>query len=101
MFDDCFLTESPCRRTSSGKPGSAMATRFWTRTWAASRSTPISKVMVREYDPSAELVEDMYSMPSTPLTCCSMGAATVAATTWALAPGYDALMTTVGGVMAG
>src|SRR5215218_3169547 len=43
----------------------------------------------------------MYIMPSTPLTCCSMGAATVSATTWALAPGYDADTSTVGGVISG
>src|SRR5438105_39546 len=43
----------------------------------------------------------MYSMFSTPLTCCSMGAATVSATTWALAPGYDADTSTVGGVISG
>src|SRR5690242_11349004 len=43
----------------------------------------------------------MYIMPSTPLTCCSIGAATVSATTWALAPGYDADTSTVGGVMSG
>jgi len=30
---------------------------------------------------------DMYSMFSTPLICCSMGVATVSATTCALAPG--------------
>src|SRR5438093_9367937 len=43
----------------------------------------------------------MYIMPSTPLTCCSMGAATVSATTWALAPGYDADTSTVGGAISG
>src|SRR5436190_127476 len=43
----------------------------------------------------------MYIMPSTPLTCCSIGAATVSATTWALAPGYDAETSTVGGVISG
>ena len=37
--------------------------------------------------PSLVHCEDMYIMPSTPLTCCSIGAATVSATTWALAPG--------------
>src|SRR5262249_48516847 len=43
----------------------------------------------------------MYIMPSTPLTCCSIGAATVSATTWALAPGYDAETSTVGGAISG
>src|SRR5262245_53970568 len=40
-------------------------------------------------------------MFSTPLTCCSMGAATVSATTWALAPGYVHITCTVGGVIGG
>ena len=40
-------------------------------------------------------------MFSTPLTCCSIGAATVSATTWALAPGYEQDTCTVGGVMSG
>src|ERR1051325_734907 len=40
-------------------------------------------------------------MPSTPLTCCSTGAATVSATTLAFAPGYDADTSTVGGVISG
>src|SRR5256885_14690740 len=40
-------------------------------------------------------------MPSTPLTCCSIGAATVSATTWALAPGYVADTSTVGGAISG
>src|SRR4029077_9481123 len=43
----------------------------------------------------------MYIMFSTPLTCCSIGAATVSATTWALAPGYVADTSTVGGVISG
>src|SRR6516162_9750895 len=43
----------------------------------------------------------MYIMPSTPLTCCSIGAATVSATTRALAPGYDADTSTVGGAISG
>src|SRR6516165_10581040 len=43
----------------------------------------------------------MYIMFSTPLTCCSIGAATVSATTWALAPGYWQVTTTVGGAIGG
>src|SRR5579871_2893209 len=43
----------------------------------------------------------MYIMPSTPLTCSSMGAATVSRTVSALAPGYTAVTTTVGGVTSG
>ncbi len=50
-------------------------------------SAPILKVTSRVYEPSLLLFDDMYIIPSTPTTCCSMGAATVSATTWALAPG--------------
>src|SRR5204862_801406 len=59
------------------------------------------KVTSRVYEPSFLLCDDMYSMPSTPTTCCSIGAATVSATTWALAPGYLAVTWTVGGVISG
>src|SRR5688572_2933609 len=40
-------------------------------------------------------------MFSTPLTCCSIGVATVCSTTSALAPGYVACTTTCGGVICG
>src|ERR1700683_325921 len=43
----------------------------------------------------------MYSMPGTPLTACSIGAATASAKTWALAPGYEIEIDTPGGVMRG
>src|SRR5512146_1578855 len=40
-------------------------------------------------------------MSSTPLICCSIGAATVASMTSALAPGYTAVICTCGGVISG
>src|SRR5262249_52171228 len=40
-------------------------------------------------------------MPSTPLTCCSMGSATVSITVRALAPGYRVVTWTVGGTTSG
>src|SRR5579872_18709 len=40
-------------------------------------------------------------MCSMPLTCCSIGAATVSATTWALAPGYWIETCTPGGTTCG
>ena len=73
--------------TEVGSSGMANCTRFCTMTRAVFRSVPMSKVTVSVYEPSLPICEDMYSMPSTPLTCCSIGAATVSATTWALAPG--------------
>ncbi len=53
---DFFLVSMPCRLTSSGSPGSAAATRFWTRTLAMSRSVPISNTMLRFIVPSSLLV---------------------------------------------
>ena len=42
---------------------------------------------VRVYAPSLVHWLDMYIMPSTPLTCSSIGAATVSCTVRAFAPG--------------
>ncbi len=64
-------------------------------------SVPIANVTSRVYEPSLLLCDDMYSMPSTPTTCCSIGAATVSATTCATAPGYVAVTWTFGGVISG
>src|SRR6185503_3038770 len=60
-----------------------------------------ANVSAIESEPVDELVERMYSMPSTPFSACSSGAATVSAMTSALAPGYVALTPTVGGAMSG
>src|SRR5262249_57577615 len=81
------LGVTPMFLTTSGRLGWAMATRFCTSTWAISTSVPISKVTSRVYEPSLLLCDVMYIIFSTPLTCCSMGAATVSATTLASAPG--------------
>jgi hypothetical protein len=77
----------PCRWTAVGSSGMASVTRFCTMTRAASRLVLTSKVQFSVYEPSLPDCDDMYSMPGTPVTCCSIGAATVSATTWALAPG--------------
>src|SRR5262245_14142703 len=101
MLGDLFLVVTPVALTTSGSVGKAWLTRFCTSTWALSRLVLSLKVTVRLYDPSLVDCEDMYSMFSTPLTCCSMGAATVLATTVALAPGYWQLTCTDGGVISG
>ena len=59
MLVDCFLVVSPCRCTSSGSLGWAIATRFCTRTCARSRSVPTSNVTVNAYDPSLAQVDAM------------------------------------------
>src|SRR5262249_2829119 len=101
MLGDFFLVVTPWRLTSSGSLASATLTRFCTSTWAMSRLVPSSKVTSRVIWPSLVEREDMYIMFSTPLTSCSIGVATVSATTLALAPGYDAGTLTVGGVISG
>src|SRR5262249_1404909 len=101
MLGDFFLMVRPCACTASGSCGMASETRFCTMTSAVFRSVSRSNVTIRLYDPSLAHCDDMYSMPSTPLTCCSTGAATVSATTWAVAPGYWHDTCTVGGVIGG
>jgi hypothetical protein len=82
-----FSTLTPRRRTCSGRRGSAMATRFCTSTCASSISVPSLKVTDMVTRPSPVDWLSMYSMPSTPLTSCSIGVATVSETTSAEAPG--------------
>src|SRR5690348_12146618 len=101
MLGDFFLVDTPIDLTASGRVGMARLTRFWTRTCAISRLVPSLNVTVRLYPPSFVLCDDMYIMFSTPLTCCSIGAATVSRTTEALAPGYEPETWTVGGVISG
>ena len=98
---ELLRTEIPVRRTSSGKRGSASATRFCTSTWARSRSVPTSNVTVSCIVPSLIACDVIYSMLSTPFTSCSIGVATVSAIVCALAPGYVAVTTTVGGAISG
>ena len=57
--------------------------------------------MVSVIVPSLALWLFMYSMSSTPLTCSSMGVATVSASVCGFAPGYTAVTTTVGGAISG
>src|SRR6202451_4719731 len=78
-----------------------MATRFCTCTWAISRLVPRSNDTAIENLPSAVEFDDMYSMFSTPLICCSIGVTTVAATTSALAPGYCPETLMIGGAISG
>ena len=52
-----------------------------------SGSLPTLKVMLRVRSPLLVLVLVMYSMPSTPLICCSMGVAMESTTVLQSAPG--------------
>src|SRR3984957_4291801 len=98
---DDFVTVTPILRTSPGKRGCAMATRFCTCTCAISRLVPSSKLIWIENRPSAVEFDDIYSMFSTPLICCSIGVTTVEATTSALAPGYWPETLMIGGAISG
>ncbi len=82
-----FCTTSPWRDTSAGRSGRARWTRLLTLMAFWSGLVPISNVTVRFIVPEPVDVESWYSMFSTPLICCSSGAATVAATVSAVAPG--------------
>ena len=53
MSGEFLRTVTPIWRTSSGSRGSAIATRFWTSTWAMSRSVPSAKVTDSDSWPSA------------------------------------------------
>ena len=53
------VTVTPIARTSSGRRGSAIATRFCTSTWACSRSVPSLKVTVSDMLPSLVDCDDM------------------------------------------
>ncbi len=84
-----FLTCTPSRWTSSGSRGKASCTRFCVNICATFRSVPIRNVTVTVSLPSPVDWLLMYSMFSTPLSCCSSGVATVRAMVSADAPGYD------------
>ena len=87
MLGDCLLVFTPCNCTCSGNCAMASDTRFCTSTWAMFKSVPSSNVTVSVYEPSLVHWLDMYIIFSTPFTCCSIGAATLSATTSAFAPG--------------
>src|SRR5579883_1614081 len=101
MSGDCFRVVTPVCLMTVGSMGRARLTRFSTRTCAMFTSIPCSKVTFNVYEPSLVQYEDMYIMPSTPLTCCSMGAAIDSATSLALAPGYWQRTDTEGGEICG
>src|SRR5471032_2675953 len=87
----------------AGRDGCAepRAARLATSVSACETLVPILKVTVSIRLPSAVDCDDMYSMLSTPLICCSSGVATVSAITLGLAPGYWARTTTDGGTTSG
>ena len=89
MFGEAFFTMMPCRCTSGGNSGCAIATRFCTCTWAMSRFVPSLNVTVSTIVPSFLHWLDMYIMPSTPLICCSIGVAIDSATVSGVRAGID------------
>ncbi len=87
MLVERLATVMPLRRTSSGRRGVASCTRLLTAKVALSTSVPTSKVAVIVVTPLEAEDELKYSMPSTPESCSSIGAATVLASVSADAPG--------------
>ena len=83
---EAWFTVMPDWRTSSGRLGWARATRFCTFTWLMSPLLPLAKVISIALVPSAALVEEMKSMFSTPLICCSSTLVTPCSTLTASAP---------------
>src|ERR1043165_2240608 len=96
-----FRVVTPACLTTSGKFGMARLMRFCTNTWAKFKFTPGLNVTGRLEEPALFDCDTMYIMSSTPLICCSMGAATESATSWALAPGYVQVTKMVGGAIIG
>src|SRR5256885_4358474 len=101
MSNERFCTMTPLRRTSSGSRGSAICTRLLTLKTDWSTLVPGSKVAVICSEPLEEDVELKYESFSTPESCSSIGAATVLASVSALAPGYEVVISTVGGAISG
>src|SRR5689334_15670454 len=62
---------------------------------------PGLKMALIETLPDDELVDEKYTRLSMPFSCASIGAATVLATTSAVAPEYAALIATCGGASSG
>src|SRR6185436_14526281 len=101
MSNERFCTITPLRRTSSGRRGSAICTRLFTLNTDWSTLVPGSKVTVICRLPVEDEVELKYDSFSTPESCSSIGAATVRDRVSALAPGYEVVISTVGGAISG
>ena len=80
------MTVTPVCFTSFGRRAWAVETRFCTSTAATSMLRLGSNVTVIWLDPSFELTDVMYLIPSTPLIACSSGVVTELSTTSELAP---------------
>ena len=82
-----LVTRMPCWVTSVGSTASASDSLFCTCTWAMLTSVPCLKVASISIAPLDCVVDEMYSSPSRPFSCCWMGRTTVSATVCAEAPG--------------
>src|SRR5258705_4536568 len=101
VSNERFCTITPFLRTSSGRRGSAICTRLLTLNTDWSTLVPGSKVAVICSVPVDEEVELKNDSFSTPESCSSIGAATVRDSVSALAPGYEVVISTVGGAISG
>src|ERR1044072_5095792 len=101
MSNERFCTMTPFRRTSSGRRGSAICTRLLTLNTDWSTLVPGSKVAVICSVPGEEEGEQKKETFPPPESCSSIGAATVRDSVSALAPGYEVVISTVGGAISG
>src|SRR5688572_19531587 len=101
MSNERFCTMTPFLRTSSGRRGSAICTRLLTLNTDWSTLVPGSNVAVICSEPLEDEVELKNDSFSTPESCSSIGAATVRDRVSALAPGYEVVISTVGGAISG
>src|ERR1035437_5534295 len=96
-----FLTSTPKLLTSAGNCVAASASRICVRIRFVFGWVFTSNVTRKPIAPLLVVVETMYAMLSTPVICCSMGAATDCSMVCASAPRYVALMVTSGGTISG
>jgi len=86
-LDDDLATTTPCRCTSSGNNGVAVASLFCTCTCAISGLVSASKVRVNVAEPLDSEVDDIYNKPSKPFIFCSITWVTESSKVRAEAPG--------------
>jgi len=81
-----FLTTTPKFSTSAGSCVAASDSRICVRIRLVFGCVPTSNVTRSPMPPAFEFVDTMYAMLSTPLICCSIGAATDCSIVCASAP---------------
>ena len=100
-MDSSLVIFTPSLTTSGGNLLITAATLFCTFTAAILGSVPNSNTTCIEVTPSLPASEAIYFMPGTPLIALSKGITTALIINSALAPGYSAVIFTLGGEITG